>query len=139
MTSIPSSTPDTTRNDALREFAEDVARQFGYWVAGAASRQTANVLSTLEEAFSILDWEDPHPLPDSRCVWPDGCMKRGDSGILDELSRQFERALITRALAHTGGRRIEASVLLGMGRNTLTRKIQELGLGDETGREKRSE
>ncbi len=63
-------------------------------------------------------------------------LKRGDSAILDELTRQFERALITRALAHTGGRRIEASVLLGMGRNTLTRKIQELGLGDETGREK---
>jgi two-component system nitrogen regulation response regulator GlnG len=63
-------------------------------------------------------------------------LKRGDSGILDELTRQFERALITRALAHTGGRRIEASVLLGMGRNTLTRKIQELGLGDNIGREK---
>ncbi len=63
-------------------------------------------------------------------------LKRGDSAILDELTRQFERALITRALAHTGGRRIEASVLLGMGRNTLTRKIQELGLGDEAGREK---
>jgi two-component system nitrogen regulation response regulator GlnG len=63
-------------------------------------------------------------------------LKRGDSGILDELTRQFERALITRALAHTGGRRIEASVLLGMGRNTLTRKIQELGLGDDIGREK---
>jgi two-component system nitrogen regulation response regulator GlnG len=63
-------------------------------------------------------------------------LKRGDSAILDELSRQFEKALITRALAHTGGRRIEASVLLGMGRNTLTRKIQELGLGEGTGREK---
>jgi two-component system nitrogen regulation response regulator GlnG len=63
-------------------------------------------------------------------------LKRGDSGILDELTRQFERALISRALAHSGGRRIEASVLLGMGRNTLTRKIQELGLGDNIGREK---
>ena len=63
-------------------------------------------------------------------------LKRGDSAILDELTRQFERALITRALAHTGGRRIEASVLLGMGRNTLTRKIQELGLGEAAGREK---
>jgi two-component system nitrogen regulation response regulator GlnG len=63
-------------------------------------------------------------------------LKRGDSGILDELTRQFEKALITRALAHTGGRRIEASVLLGMGRNTLTRKIQELGLSDDAGREK---
>ena len=40
------------------------------------------------------------------------------------------------ARPHTGGRRIEASVLLGMGRNTLTRKIQELGLGEEAGREK---
>ena len=66
----------------------------------------------------------------------DGLLKRGDSGILDELTRQFEKALITKALAHTGGRRIEASVLLGMGRNTLTRKIQELGLSDEAGREK---
>ncbi len=63
-------------------------------------------------------------------------LKRGDSAILEDLTRQFERALITRALAHTGGRRIEASVLLGMGRNTLTRKIQELGLGEEAGREK---
>jgi len=57
----------------------------------------------------------------------------GETGILDGFSRQFERALITRALAHTGGRRIEASVLLGMGRNTLTRKIQELGLEKDDG------
>ena len=33
-----------------------------------------------------------------------------------------------RPLAHAGGRRIEASQLLGLGRNTLTRKIQELGI-----------
>src|SRR3954468_8788934 len=66
----------------------------------------------------------------------DASLKRGESAILDELTRQFEKALITRALAHTGGRRIEASLLLGMGRNTLTRKIQELGLSEEAGREK---
>jgi two-component system nitrogen regulation response regulator GlnG len=53
---------------------------------------------------------------------------RGESGIMDVLGQQFEKALITRALAHTGGRRIEAALLLGLGRNTLTRKIQELGL-----------
>ena len=57
-------------------------------------------------------------------------LSRGESGILDPLSRQFERALITRALARTGGRRIEAANLLGMGRNTITRKIQELGMED---------
>lgn len=57
-------------------------------------------------------------------------LSRGEQRIMDELSRQFEKALIAKALAHTGGRRIEAANLLGLGRNTLTRKIQELGLED---------
>jgi two-component system nitrogen regulation response regulator GlnG len=57
-------------------------------------------------------------------------LARGDTGILDSLSRQFERALIQKALARTGGRRIDAANLLGMGRNTITRKIQELGIED---------
>jgi two-component system nitrogen regulation response regulator GlnG len=58
-------------------------------------------------------------------------LQRGDHNILDLLSQQFERTLISQALQHTGGRRIEAATLLGMGRNTLTRKIQELGLDAE--------
>jgi two-component system nitrogen regulation response regulator GlnG len=55
-------------------------------------------------------------------------LNRGETAIIGELTRQFEKALILRALAHTGGRRIEAAHLLGLGRNTLTRKIQELKL-----------
>ena len=57
-------------------------------------------------------------------------LARGETGVLDQLSRQFERSLISKALARTGGRRIEAANLLGMGRNTITRKIQELGIGE---------
>ena len=57
-------------------------------------------------------------------------LARGETGVLDQLSRQFERSLIAKALARTGGRRIEAANLLGMGRNTITRKIQDLGIGD---------
>ena len=53
-------------------------------------------------------------------------LARGESGIHDALSRDFETALIVKALQHTGGRRIEAATLLGIGRNTLTRKVQEL-------------
>jgi len=60
----------------------------------------------------------------------DESLLRGERGILDRLSRDFERILITRALQHTGGRRIEAAQLLGLGRNTLTRKVQELGIGE---------
>ena len=55
-------------------------------------------------------------------------LQRGDQNILDSLNQQFERTLITQALKHTDGKRIEAATLLGMGRNTMTRKIQELGL-----------
>jgi two-component system nitrogen regulation response regulator GlnG len=58
-------------------------------------------------------------------------LQRGDQNILENLSQQFERTLISQALQHTGGRRIEAATLLGMGRNTLTRKIQELGLDEK--------
>ncbi|MDR3158780.1 MAG: nitrogen regulation protein NR(I) [Zoogloeaceae bacterium] len=46
----------------------------------------------------------------------------------EKLLRAFERVLILRALNHTGGRRIEAAQSLGIGRNTITRKIQELAL-----------
>jgi two-component system nitrogen regulation response regulator GlnG len=59
-------------------------------------------------------------------------LHRGETGIMDELTRQFEKTLILKALAQTGGRRIEAAQLLGLGRNTLTRKIQELKI--EAGR-----
>jgi two-component system nitrogen regulation response regulator GlnG len=58
-------------------------------------------------------------------------LARGETGLLDGLSRQFERALITKALERTAGRRIEAANLLGMGRNTITRKIAELGIEDD--------
>jgi two-component system nitrogen regulation response regulator GlnG len=48
--------------------------------------------------------------------------------VWDVLSRRFESLLIQAALATTRGRRIEAAVKLGIGRNTITRKIQELNI-----------
>jgi len=61
----------------------------------------------------------------------DRMLQQRGSAVFEHLLREFERTLIRRALAATGGRRIEAAGLLGIGRNTITRKIQELGL-DET-------
>jgi len=58
----------------------------------------------------------------------DRLLLQREGNVYDLLNREFERTLISRALAATGGRRIEASQLLGIGRNTITRKIQELGL-----------
>jgi two-component system nitrogen regulation response regulator GlnG len=55
-------------------------------------------------------------------------LNRGERELMPALTARFERALIEQALRHTGGRRIEAAGLLGIGRNTLTRKAQELGV-----------
>jgi two-component system nitrogen regulation response regulator GlnG len=52
----------------------------------------------------------------------------GNTDVWDVLTRRFESRLIQTALANTRGRRIEAAMKLGIGRNTITRKIQELGL-----------
>ena len=52
----------------------------------------------------------------------------GRTDVWDELTRRFERKLILTALGTTRGRRIEAAHKLGIGRNTITRKIQELGI-----------
>ena len=57
-------------------------------------------------------------------------LEAGDTEVWDTLTRQFEGQLIHTALEVTRGRRIEAAHKLGIGRNTITRKIQELGLDD---------
>ena len=54
----------------------------------------------------------------------------GRHDVWDALTKRFESKLILTALANTRGRRIEAAQKLGIGRNTITRKIQELGLED---------
>jgi len=59
-----------------------------------------------------------------------GLLESGAPEVWDKLSRKFEGLLIHTALEVTRGRRIEAAHKLGIGRNTITRKIQELGLDD---------
>jgi two-component system nitrogen regulation response regulator GlnG len=57
-------------------------------------------------------------------------LEAGQTDVWDALTRQFEASLIHTALDLTRGRRIEAAQKLGIGRNTITRKIQELGIDD---------
>ena len=60
--------------------------------------------------------------------WAETQLNMGKEDILSEVQPKFEKILITVALAKTKGKRQEASNLLGWGRNTLTRKIKELGM-----------
>jgi two-component system nitrogen regulation response regulator GlnG len=55
-------------------------------------------------------------------------LEEGRTDVWDVLTRRFETRLIQTALVNTRGRRIEAAQKLGIGRNTITRKIQELNL-----------
>jgi two-component system nitrogen regulation response regulator GlnG len=53
-------------------------------------------------------------------------LNKNQKDILTNLNQEFEKILIEEALDFTKGRRIEAADLLGLGRNTLTRKVKEL-------------
>ncbi len=73
-------------------------------------------------AAAVADWCAPLAQEVARAL------QRHDEHLMDSLAKAFETTVISEALRHTGGRRIEAATLLGIGRNTITRKIQELGL-----------
>ena len=61
-------------------------------------------------------------------AWAQSRLAAGDSALLDDATPEFERTLIREALRTARGGRQEAARLLGWGRNTLTRKLKELGL-----------
>ena len=61
-------------------------------------------------------------------TWSENYLAKGNNNLLEEAIPDFERTIIKVALNKTMGRKKEAAELLGWGRNTLTRKIKELGL-----------
>lgn len=67
--------------DTLKEFAEDVARQFGYrgTTPDGRAAYTAGGLSTLEWAWSLLGWPDPKPAPECECQ-EEGCHEWANGG-----------------------------------------------------------
>lgn len=73
-------TVDAVEVSGIREFAEDVACQFGYYCQnGGRLHITHGGLSTLEWAFDILGWENPHPVPEYECEI-DGCHEHATCG-----------------------------------------------------------
>ncbi len=62
--------------------------------------------------------------------WVEQQLAQGATGILEATTPQYEKVMIEAALKKSGGRRQDAAKLLGWGRNTLTRKINELGMED---------
>lgn len=102
-----------------------------HWLTVMAPGQSVDVADLPPEL------KEESAKPSSAGSWQESLAKevmdalnRGETNILDSKTKEFERTMITKALQHTDGRRIEAANQLGMGRNTLTRKIQELGIDE---------
>ena len=106
-----------------------------HWLTVMAPAQTVEVKDLPQEIKSAADTPATGSWFAALEREAAAMLARGETGIIDGLTRQFEKSLITKALQHTGGRRIEAANLLGLGRNTLTRKVQELGLDKDNGAE----
>ncbi|WP_374322290.1 nitrogen regulation protein NR(I) [Aquipseudomonas alcaligenes] len=99
------------------------------WITVMASGREVHIddlppelLSQPQENAPAANWEQ------GLRQWADQALARGQSSLLDSAVPAFERIMIETALKHTAGRRRDAAVLLGWGRNTLTRKIKELGM-----------
>ncbi|AHF65510.1 nitrogen regulation protein NR(I) [Pseudomonas cichorii] len=99
------------------------------WITVMASGREVHIsdlppelLSLPQDAAPVTNWEQ------ALRQWADQALSRGQSSLLDSAVPTFERIMIETALKHTAGRRRDAAVLLGWGRNTLTRKIKELGM-----------
>ena len=86
------------------------------WVNGSVVAGATSVTSESGKWITMLEAEAAQML------------SAGKPEVMDALGRQFESALIKTALKHTHGRKNDAAIRLGIGRNTITRKIQELGI-----------
>ena len=109
--------------------------------AASAIQATAPELAVSKSADSAVEANSAPPVSENAALlqaggdWLQGLgeqaqalLAQGQSDIWDQLTQQFEAQLLRTTLAATHGRRVEAASRLGIGRNTITRKLQELGL-----------
>ena len=101
----------------------------------AAAPHSSDETLTAELPIALVDVNSVNSVDNVRSDWESGLeaealtlLASGRTDVWDVLTRRFESRLIQTALLNTRGRRIEAAHKLGIGRNTITRKIQELNL-----------
>ncbi|WP_053844503.1 nitrogen regulation protein NR(I) [Paracidovorax avenae] len=107
------------------------------WPAGLAGGSIATGAGvSLPGSAPAVQAQAPHAAAGDPSGWEHALeaeaqklLATGQPEVWDVLTRRFESRLIRTALSTTHGRRMEAAQRLGIGRNTITRKIQELGLG----------
>lgn len=97
--------------------------------------QLSSVVLVAASAVPYADEVSAFANPQARDSWLSlleaeaaAMLAQGQSDVIDKLGKSFESVVIRAALKHTHGRKNDAAIRLGIGRNTITRKIQELGI-----------
>jgi two-component system nitrogen regulation response regulator GlnG len=99
------------------------------WITVMASGREVHLQDLPPELMAHKDAEAPSSDWEKALrTWADQALASGQNDILANAVPAFERTLIETALKHTAGRKRDAANLLGWGRNTLTRKLKELGM-----------
>lgn len=103
------------------------------WLTVMAAGQEVLIQDLPSELFGTATSKaNGQSLPDSWTTllaqWADCALRSGHQNLLSEAQPEMERTLLTTTLRHTQGHKQEAARLLGWGRNTLTRKLKELGM-----------
>ncbi|KML54102.1 nitrogen regulation protein NR(I) [Burkholderia theae] len=120
---VPAGAPVVATGDGMDAHGNGGGALAGQPAIGAAPVASAPVAAA------------PNGAPAGYPVWEHGLrtevarlLRENSADVMDELARRFEAAVIREALDFTRGRKVEAAERLGIGRNTITRKIQELHL-----------
>ncbi|MBK4715413.1 MULTISPECIES: nitrogen regulation protein NR(I) [Tenebrionibacter/Tenebrionicola group] len=104
------------------------------WLTVMAAGQEVLIQDLPGELFEATTPDDPRqPMPTDNWAtllaqWADRALRAGHQNLLSEAQPEMERALLCSALRYTQGHKQDAARLLGWGRNTLTRKLKELGI-----------
>ncbi len=102
-----------------------------HWLTVMAPTQQVEIGDLPAELRATAPGSEAAPAwTDSLAIAADHAILHAPGEVFARLTREFEATLIRRALAAAGGRRIEAAQLLGIGRNTISRKLKELGEPD---------
>ncbi|MDR0215029.1 MAG: nitrogen regulation protein NR(I) [Comamonas sp.] len=124
---------------ALKDLPPEVLSASGGGAAIAAEVQAVHGASLVAEVPAYrADGVEAVEIAGSPEEWLSGLgrqaqdlLAQGHNNVWDQLTQKFEAQLLRTALTVTHGRRVEAASRLGIGRNTITRKLQELGLDNE--------
>jgi two-component system nitrogen regulation response regulator GlnG len=112
----------------LRQLGESDAVPATVDTSQSRQKTASPGMSHAENSFDLTTTEIQASWSELLGQYVEQLLRDDQADVMDGLNQKFEATLIRTALKHTHGKRIEAAQKLGIGRNTITRKIQELGL-----------